>query len=274
VNSQHAALLLDAHAHLQARQFDADRAAVLQRARAAGVVAIVCASDDLDASAAAVALAEQEPDVWASVGVHPHEASSYNDAVEERLTALAASPRVVAVGEIGLDYYRDRSPRPQQRQSFERQLALASRLGKPVAVHSRDAAEDTYAILHAWREGGAALPVQMHCFGYDAAWAERCLELGCLISVAGTVTYPNAAATRAVAAAAPEDRLLVETDCPVLAPQSRRGKRNEPAYVAETVACIAAIRGVAPARLARATAENALRLFGIAAGALQAKGVG
>jgi TatD DNase family protein len=255
--------LIDAHAHLQSHEFAPDRDQVLRRAHQAGIQAIVCSSDDVNSSATAVALAEREPSVWATVGVHPHEAATYDERAEARLSALATSARVVAIGEIGLDYYRDRSPRPAQRAAFTRQLALAERLGLPVVIHSREAAEDTYTILCAWNRSHTGPPGQMHCFGYDVGWAERFLQLGFMISIPGTVTYRNAAATREVARVVPEDRLTVETDCPYLAPQSRRGTRNEPSYLTETIGKIAELRGVAALHLGGVTAGNARRMFGL-----------
>lgn len=258
--------LIDAHAHVQARQFDGDREAVLARARAAGVGAIVCSSDDLDSSRNAIALAERNADVWATVGIHPHEASGCDEHALLELEQLAASPRVVAIGEIGIDYYRDLSPRPVQRDAFTRQLELAERTGRPVVIHSRDAAEDTYTILRAWSGLRANRLHQMHCFGYDVTWAERFLELGFMLSIPGTVTYPKAEQVKAVAAMAPDDRLTVETDCPYLTPQSRRGKRNEPGYLAETVSMIASLRGTDPDAIGELSAANARRLFRLDAG--------
>lgn len=256
---------VDSHAHVQARQFAGDREAVIARAAAAGVTEIVCASDDESASRDAVALAERHAGVWATVGVHPHEANSADDGTLARIAEVAASPMVVAIGEIGLDYYRDRSPRAVQRDAFERQLTLADRLELPVVIHSRDAAEDTYTILRAWqrRRGGPAHGV-MHCFGYDGEWATRFLELGFLLSVPGTVTYPKAERGQQVAQMLPEDAMLVETDCPYLTPQPWRGKRNEPAYLPATVAFVAGLRGVPAERIATCTAVNARRIFGLA----------
>jgi TatD DNase family protein len=253
---------VDSHAHVQARQFAADRAAVLQRAVAAGVTEIVCAADDEQSSGDAVRLAKSQTGVWATVGVHPHEAQTADAGTLERIAAFAGFEKVVAIGEIGLDYFRDLSPRPVQRDAFQRQLALADALGLPIVVHSRDAVEDTYTILRAWqrsRDGG--VPGVLHCFGYDAEWAERFLELGYLLSIPGTVTYPNAERMQGVARMLPEERILVETDCPYLTPQPWRGKRNEPSYLRATVAFVAELRGVPAERIAAATASNARRIF-------------
>lgn len=256
---------LDSHAHVQARQFAADRAAVLDRAAAAGVREIVCAADDERSSRDAVALAEEHAGIWATVGVHPHEATTADAATLERIAALAGSEKVVAIGEIGLDYFRDRSPRPVQRDAFARQLAMADGLGLPIVVHSRDAAEDSYAILRGWRQQpGDPAPGVLHCFGYDAVWAERFLELGFLLSVPGTVTYPRAERQQEVARMLPEAAMLVETDCPYLTPQPWRGKRNEPSYLPATVAFVAELRGAPAERIAAVTAANARRIFGLA----------
>jgi TatD DNase family protein len=253
----------DAHAHVQAHRFDNDREAMLARARAAGVGGIVCAADDLTGSRAALALAERDPLIWSTAGIHPHEAASAPDDWRDELLQLLASPRCVAVGEIGLDYFYDRSPREVQRAMFVAQLELASSVGKPVVIHSRDAAEETYAILSDWRTKRASseAPGVLHCYSYDAAWAERFLALGFYLSLPGTVTYPNAGQTRDVARMLPEDRFTVETDCPYLAPQKWRGKRNEPAYLVETVREIAAQRGSDTLPLAVTAAQNARRLY-------------
>lgn len=264
MTTQQAASLIDAHAHLQAPQFDADRAAMLGRARAAGVRAIVCSADDEASSRAAVRLAEAEPDVWATVGVHPHEAKDADAGTLERLDALARHPRVVALGEIGLDYHYDHSPRDVQRTVFAKQLEQFTPLSLPFVIHSREAPEDTYAILASWRSGAAAEPTApglMHCFGYDVAWAERFLDLGFLLSIPGVVTYPKAEQVQRVAAIVPANRYTVETDCPYLAPQSQRGRRNEPAYLPETVRAIAALRGCSAEAVAAQAAQNTQHLF-------------
>ena len=255
---------VDSHAHIQARQFGGDTAGVVDRAAAAGVGTIVCASDDEQSSVDAVKLAERFNSVWATVGVHPHEAAHATAATWERLTELTNSTAVVAIGEIGLDYYRDLSPRPTQRAVFQHQIELAATQRLPIVVHSRDAAEDTYAILRGWREsaGAAAMdPGVIHCFGYDTSWAERFLALGFLISVPGTVTYPKADRMKEVAVAVPQSSLLVETDSPYLAPLPWRGKRNEPAYLPETVKMIASLRGERAEHLGIVTGANARRLF-------------
>ncbi len=264
MNGERPGPYVDSHAHIQARQFGGDAAGVVDRAAAAGVGTIVCASDDEQSSVDAVKLAERFDSVWAMVGVHPHEAAHATAATWERLTELANSTAVVAIGEIGLDYYRDLSPRPTQRAVFQHQIELAATQRLPIVVHSRDAAEDTYAILRGWREsaGAAAMdPGVIHCFGYDTSWAERFLALGFLISVPGTVTYPKADRMKEVAVAVPQSSLLVETDSPYLAPLPWRGKRNEPAYLPETVKMIASLRGERAEHLGIVTGANARRLF-------------
>jgi TatD DNase family protein len=256
--------VVDSHCHVQARQFAQDREAVIARARAAGVSRLVCAADDEASSLEAIALAEAHPCIWATVGIHPHEAKTADPGRLERMGELARSEKVVAYGEIGLDYYRDLSPRDVQREAFSRQLDLARELGLPVVIHSRDAAEDTHKMLTDWTSSSVAedtIPGVLHCFGYDSDWAERFLELGFMISVPGTVTYPRAEAIQQVAAMVPDSMLLVETDCPYLTPQPWRGKRNEPAYLVETVKRVAELRNQSAIQVARTTASNAARVF-------------
>jgi TatD DNase family protein len=206
-----------------------------------------------------VALAEREPDVWAAVGIHPHEAETADDGALAEIERLAAQARVVAIGETGLDFFRNLAPRDAQARAFRAQLELARRTEKPVLVHCREAHEETLGLLAAAnvRERGGI----MHCFSGDLAIARRCLDLGLLISLAGPVTYPKPGALPEVARAIPSDRLVVETDCPYLPPQPYRGKRNEPAYVAITAARVAELRGEPLADLAGRMSENARALF-------------
>ena len=251
--------LFDTHAHLHFPEFAGDLEAVLERARAAGVRRMVTIGTDVESTRAAVALAAREPDVWAAVGIHPHAAGDADEAQLAEIERLAAAPRVVAIGETGLDFFRLLSPRDAQERLFRAQLALARRLHKPVLVHCRDAHEETLAIL-------AEVPVGeaggiMHCFSGDTAIARRCLDLGLLISLAGPVTYPKARALPEVAKAVPADRLVVETDCPFLPPQPYRGKRNEPAYLAVTAARVAELRGEPLEGLASRMSENARTLL-------------
>ena len=252
--------LFDTHAHLHFPEFADDLDAVLVRARAAGVRRIVTIGTDVPSSRAAVALAAREPDVWAAVGIHPHEASQADAAELAEIERLATAPRVVAIGETGLDFFRNLSPRDAQARAFRAQLALARRAKKPVLVHCRDAHAEALAIL-------ADAPVErggiMHCFSGDAAIAKRCLDLGLLISLAGPVTYPKARALPEVAKLVPADRLVVETDCPFLPPQPYRGQRNEPAYLAITAARVAELRGEPLPALAARMSENACTLLGL-----------
>jgi TatD DNase family protein len=251
--------LFDTHAHLHFPEFAGDLAAVLERARAAGVRRMLTIGTDVATSRAAVALAAREPDVWAAVGFHPHDAAEADPAALAEIERLAAAPRVVAIGECGLDFFRDRSPREDQERCFRAQLALARRAGKPVLIHCRDAHAETLAILA--EEGVAATGGIMHCFSGDTAIARRCLDLGLLVSLAGPVTYPKARALPEVATFVPADRLVVETDCPFLPPQPYRGKRNEPAYLAVTAARVAELRGEPLEALAARTTENARTLL-------------
>ncbi len=258
--------LVDSHVHLDLPAYDADRAQVLQRAAKVGVGWMVDVGADLPSSRRAVSLGEREPRIWAAVGVHPHDATTLTANALAELHSLAGRPRVVAIGEIGLDYYRDLSPRPQQRRAFADQLALALELGLPVIVHNRDAHADTLAILRAAAGQGGRLRGVMHCFAGDQALARDVVELGLHIGVAGPVTYPHAGVLAEVVRQTPLERLLLETDSPYLAPQARRGRRNEPAFVALVAERVAELRGLSPAALGRATSDNARALFAIGHG--------
>jgi TatD DNase family protein len=281
---------VDTHAHLDDRQFDGDRDAVVRRAAQAGVKWMVTIGADLPSSRAAVALCERYPNVYAAVGAHPHDAKSLDRTMLDILRDLAAHPRVVAIGEIGLDYYRDRSPRDVQRTALEAQLALATELGKPVVIHIRDergqrtAYDQALSILRTWLPDAqppnppptqpsnhpAAQPPNhrttqppgvLHCFSGDLQVAHAALALGFCIGVDGPVTYPSAGGLRAIVAQLPLDRLLLETDCPYLPPQAWRGRRNEPAYLTYIAAKVAEVKGVDLAKVAEVTTANAARLF-------------
>jgi TatD DNase family protein len=251
--------LFDTHAHLHFPEFADDLPAVLERARAAGVTRFVSIGTDLDTSSAAIALAEREPAVWATVGIHPHDAAGAGDAELAAIERLAMAPRVIAIGEIGLDFFRNLSPRDAQEETFRRLLGVARRVGKPIVLHCRDAHAEMLAILG--EAGVATTGGVMHCFSGDVAIARRCLDLGLAISLAGPVTYPNARALPDVARFVPGDRLVIETDCPFLPPQGHRGKRNEPAYLALTATRVAELRGESVASVAARTSDNARRLF-------------
>jgi TatD DNase family protein len=255
-------MLVDTHAHLDDSRFAADLPAVLERAAAAGVGRVITIGIDRPTSEAAVELAGRFPEVAAAVAVQPNHVAEMADGDFARITELAAGPRVVAVGETGLDRYWDRAPFDLQRQMFVRHLDLARRVGKPVVIHCRQAEADVLQVLKAAFAAGPVSGV-MHSFSGDLATAEECLRLGLHISFAGMLTYKANAALREVAAAVPLDRLLVETDSPYLSPEPVRGKRNEPANVAHTAAVLARVKGVSAAELAAVTTANAVRLFGL-----------
>lgn len=250
---------IDTHCHLNLPEFDADVDAVRGRAEEDGVEAAVVVGIDLETSRLALDLAARDPWFVPVVGIHPHDAATVDG---EAWAALAEMARTAAaVGETGLDCYRMRSPKEAQREAFRRQAELALHLGKPLVVHCRDAHEETLEVLEGF---GREIRGVMHCFSGDAAMAGRCIDLGLHISVAGPVTYPKADRLREVARSVPDDRLLIETDCPFLPPQPVRGKRNEPAYVRFTGEMVAHVRGLDPDRLAAITTGNARALFGIA----------
>jgi TatD DNase family protein len=249
--------LVDTHCHLDDKQFDHDREQAIERARAAGVdrmLAIGTGSGPPDLEAA-TRMADRHPFIYATVGVHPHDASKATEEGYARLRELVRHPKVLAVGEIGLDYHYDFSPRPVQREVFARQLELAAESGKPVAIHTREAWDDTMSMLKGWTGRGI-----MHCFTGDARQAEEALALGFLLSFGGVLTFPKAESNREAARMTPADRILIETDCPYLAPVPMRGKRNEPAFLVETAKRLAAVRGVAVEEIARVTSENWERL--------------
>ena len=264
-------LLIDTHTHLDFSQFDGDRERVIERAATAGVKAIVNVGTDLASSRAAVALAEAYPQIYAAVGVHPHDAKTLTGEVLKELGALASHTKVVAIGEIGLDFYRDLSPRDKQRQAFKQQLALASEAGKPVIIHDREAHKVVMAILRRWAcpergrrvEGGHESVGVLHCFSGDLAMAQESIELGFYISIAGPVTFQNARRLRELVRQLPLEKLLIETDCPYLTPHPHRGKRNEPAHVRLVAQEVARIKGLSLADVARTTSDNAQSLFAL-----------
>ena len=255
--------LVDTHCHLDPHYFPEGPDGAIARARAAGVIGfvVVGVGADLTQARAAVALARQHNDrIGAVVGVHPHDASSLDDATYAELATLVALPEVVAVGEMGLDYHYDHSPRDVQRRVFARLVALARAHAKPIVIHTREAAADTLEVMTA--EGARDVGGVIHCFSEDRAFAERALDLGFDLSFSGIVTFKSAASVHDVAAWAPLDRILVETDSPYLAPVPMRGKACEPAYVAHTAARVAALRNMPLGDLANATTANAERCFG------------
>ncbi|HEX5531440.1 MAG TPA: TatD family hydrolase [Methylomirabilota bacterium] len=254
--------LFDTHAHLHFPELVEDLDDVLERARAAGVTGIVTIGTDRETNPAAVALAERLDSVHATVGIHPHDAAEATPADFEAMERLArGSAKVVALGEMGLDFFRNLSPPEVQAAVFRRQLDMARRLGRPVVIHCRDAHPEALAILAEERVGEVG--GVMHCFSADVEVARRCLDLGLFISLAGPVTYKNARALPEVARFVPADRLVLETDCPFLPPHPHRGRRNEPAWVAITAAHVAALRGVTLEVLGPMVTDNARRLFRI-----------
>jgi TatD DNase family protein len=253
--------LIDSHCHLDEARFAGDRDAVVARAVAAGVAQMVTigASDHMQANHDALALAERHPAVFATVGVHPHAASSVTPAVLAEIHRLAQAPKVVAIGETGLDYYYDNSPRPLQQAAFRQFVNLARELRLPLVVHLRDALDDALTILR--EERAAEVGGVIHCFSGDRAAARAFLDLGFDLSFSGIVTFKNADELRNVARMVPADHILVETDAPFLAPVPHRGKRNEPAYVTFTAAAIASVRDCPLAEIARLSSANTRRRF-------------
>ncbi len=256
-------MFVDSHAHIDGPEFDGDRDEVLERARLAGVDAILNVGTGDPHSGAferAAKLGEQHADIYTAVGVHPHDARLYDDSAEDLIRRLLTGEKVVAWGEIGLDFHYDNSPRDVQLKVFRRQLQSARELGVPVIIHTREAEKETVEILRdEWQS--SKLPGIMHCFSGSAALARQCIELGFSISFSGIVTFKKADDLRAIAAEVPLDRLLIETDCPFLTPVPHRGKRNEPAYVVEVAACLAGLRGMTLEEMGRLTTENFNRIF-------------
>jgi TatD DNase family protein len=251
--------LIDSHCHLDDKQFDPDRAEVFARARESGVermMAIGTGNGPPDLEAA-LRLARQHDFIYATVGVHPHDASKATPETFAALEALAAETKVLAIGEIGLDYHYDFSPRDVQRDVFIQQLKLAGMAGKPIVIHTREAWDDTLLVLREHWSGTGIV----HCFSGGAEEARQALDLGFYLSFGGVLTFPKAEVLREAARMVPEDRLLVETDAPYLAPAPKRGKRNEPAFMVETARRLAEVRGVAPERIAEATTANFERLL-------------
>jgi TatD DNase family protein len=252
-------MLIDSHCHLDDKQFDPDRDAVIQRALEAGVERMMAigTGDGPPDLEAALRLARRHDFIYATVGVHPHDAAKATPETFAALEALAADTKVLAIGEIGLDYHYDFSPRNVQREVFVEQLKLAGRAGKPIVIHTREAWDDTLLVLREHWSGGGII----HCFSGGPGEARQALDLGFHLSFGGVLTFPKADALREAARLGPEDRLLVETDAPYLAPVPKRGKRNEPAFMLETARRLAEVRGVAPERIAEVTTENFARLM-------------
>ncbi len=255
-----AAGLVDSHCHLDFIEGDTER--VIASAQRAGLVAIINPGTSVKSSRAAVALAEKHPLVYAAVGVHPHDASAFDGDTAAALRELAAHPKVVAIGEIGLDFYRNLSPQGAQRRAFEAQLELAAELGLPVIIHNRDATEDTFARLRDWAAGANGRCGVLHSYSAGPEWLGQATELGFFIGISGPVTYPKARGLQQVAQEVPLDRLLVETDAPFLTPAPFRGRQNQPAYVQYVAEKIATLRDVPAEQIGRQTTRNVIRLFG------------
>ncbi len=260
--------LADSHAHLDLEDHFPDQAAVLRRAREAGVRLVINVATGLTDAARVIATARTSPGIVAIIGVHPHGAGTMTASDLAALDSLASDPQVVAIGEIGLDYYRRRAPEEVQQYWFRQQLDLAAARGKPVVIHTREATPVTLAILQEYR--GRLAGGVMHCFGGSLPEARAFLDLGFFLSFSGTLTYPKAGPLREVAKAVPLDRILVETDCPYLPPQPWRGKRNEPAYVVATAQQLADLRGLTLEEIAAATWANTLAAFGLQEAAITA----
>ncbi len=253
-------MLIDSHCHLEYKGLVEDQQGVLARARAAGIGGFLSISTRQREWAQVIGTAEREADVWASVGIHPHEADGHSDMGEGALLEAAAHPKVIAIGETGLDYYYDHSDRETQKALFRRHISVARETGLPLIVHTREAEDDTYAIMAEEMEKGA-YPALIHCFTASADFGRKVLDLGLTISLSGIVTFKNAKDLQAIAAQLPEDRILVETDAPFLAPVPHRGQVCEPAFTADTARFVAGLRGTTPEALAEATTRNFFNLF-------------
>lgn len=255
-------MITDTHAHVYWKSFDDDREAMLSRARAAGVERLIVVGTDVETSRAAFDLCAGRPGFFPTAGIHPHEARASSPAMRAAIRELCQDPVCVAVGETGLDWFKEFSPRAAQLDNFRWHLALARELDKPVVVHCRDAHAETVALLREQRSTGGVRGV-MHCYTMGPEELPAYLELGFYISFSGVVTYPKNDSNRAAARLVPEDRLVFETDAPYLAPQGHRGERNEPAFVRTVVEEVARVRGTSVDELARVTSRNAARLFSL-----------
>lgn len=254
-------MLIDSHAHLDDRRFNRDRDMIIKKLEENGIELVINIGADLKTSIASVSLAEKHKNIYATVGVHPHSAKQVDESTIEILRSFASREKVVAIGEIGLDFYRDLSPRDVQRKWFKEQLKLAKQVNLPVVIHSRDADQEVFDTLKEAQDG--TLRGVLHCYSGSAELAREFIKLGFYISLAGPVTFNNARVPREVAKAVPLDKLLIETDAPYLTPEPYRGKRNEPIYVKYVAGTIADIKGISYEELAKATNRNTKELFGI-----------
>lgn len=254
--------MIDSHVHLDDVAFDGDREGIIKSLSENGIELVINNSSDLPSSERSVELANKYENIYAAIGVHPHEAKTYNDQVEKRLIGLSKDPKVVAIGEIGLDYYYDNSPRDVQREVFKRQIELAAKLKKNIVIHSRDAAKDTFDILKEAHEK-YDFTALIHCFSQSVDMMSKYLAMGDYIALGGAVTFKNAKTPKEVAKAVDLDRLMLETDCPYMTPVPYRGKRNEPKLVKFVCQYIADLRQMDPRELEKITGENTKRFFGI-----------
>ncbi len=253
-------MLIDSHCHLDYFT-EAERPAVMARAADAGVAEMVTIGTTMAQSASLPAMAEAQSNLWCTVGVHPHHAAESPMPSPEDVATLTAHPRVIGIGESGLDYFYDRAPRDVQQQNFRVHIRAARMTGLPLAIHARDADTDIAAILQDERDTGGDFDFLLHCFSSSRALAERAVAMGGFVSFSGILTFPKSSELREIARALPADRLLVETDAPYLAPVPFRGKRNEPAYVTHTAKVLAEVRGITTDALAELTTRNFRRLF-------------
>jgi TatD DNase family protein len=255
-------MFIDSHAHLDDERFDEDREILIESLKENNIDLVFNIGADIKSSKASVQLAKKFENIYAVVGVHPHDAKDVEEDYLDILRELSKEEKVVAIGEIGLDYYYDNSPRDIQKKVFKEQLDLAKELDLPVVIHTRDAAQETFDILKEAAEGGKLRGI-MHCYSGSVEMAMEYIKLGFYISLGGPVTFKNSKVAKEVAKAIPLDRLLIETDCPYLTPEPYRGKRNEPKYVKYTAEAIAELRGISVEEVAKATSENAKTIFGI-----------
>jgi len=258
-------MLIDSHAHLEMKEFDADRKEVIERAKLAGVDCIVTVGTNLPLSRKALSIARQYDNIFATVGIHPHDVARAGEKTFDELKALAQDPKIVAYGEIGLDYFRNLSPREKQVEMFARQLELAYELKLPVIIHDRDAHEQTLRMVKESKIRNGVF----HCFSGDWPMAKQCLDLGFYISIPGVVTFDKSQKLHEVVSQAPLEWLLLETDCPYLTPVPHRGKRNEPAFIVHTAQKVAQLKGLDLDEVAQAASQNTRRLFGFQSSALK-----
>ncbi|HRT27606.1 MAG TPA: TatD family hydrolase [Syntrophales bacterium] len=253
-------MYIDSHAHLEMKEFDRDRAKVVKRALEAGVEYIVTVGTTLEDCRKALAIAKQHENVFAVVGIHPHEVKSIDPETYDTIRSLASADKVVAYGEIGLDFFRNLSPKDVQIKRFGEQLELAEELDLPVVIHDREAHRETLEMLKGWKGKKRGV---VHCFSGDRTMAMECIDLGFYISIPGPVTFPKSEKMRDVVKGVPLNRLLIETDAPYLTPHPYRGKRNEPAYVVFTARKIAEVKGITPEEVGKVTSQNAKDIFGL-----------